>query len=112
MLMYHRRPSTIALPFGLGIKLYTGFTDGTLLLSASFASCLQPSGGTVVKHASKLAPDELWRQHQERVAAAEAQDKQVRPAFDFERFVEMSRQEDGASSCWPPSCPVDVQGTA
>jgi hypothetical protein len=110
VLMYHRHPSAIALPLGLGTKLYTGFTDGTLIISASFASCLQPSGGTVVKHASKLPLDEAWRQHQQRVAAAEAQGKQVRPAFDFERYVEMSRQEDAASSCSPVSCQLPAQG--
>jgi hypothetical protein len=103
MLMYHRHPSTIALPLGLGIKLYTGFTDGTLLVSTSFASCLQPSDDTVVKYSSKQPADETWRQHQERIAEMEARGKQVRPAFDYERFVEMSRQEEGASSCAPPS---------
>ena len=97
MLMYHRHPSTIALPLGLGVKLYTGFTDGTLFVSASFDSYLQPSRDTVVKHSSKLPVEEAWRQHQQRVAEAEAQGKQVRPASDFQRYVEMSRQEDAAS---------------
>ena len=44
MLMRHRQPRTIALPLGLGVKLYTGFTDGTVLVSASFTSYLQPAG--------------------------------------------------------------------
>jgi hypothetical protein len=97
LLMYHRDPSTIALPLGLGTKLYTGFTDGTLLVSASFDSCLQPSGDTVVKHSSKQPLEEAWQQHRQRVAEAIRQGKQVRTASDFEHYVEMSRQEDGAS---------------
>jgi hypothetical protein len=109
ILMYHRHPSTIALPLGLGVKLYTGFTDGTLLVSASFDSCLQPSGDTVVKYSSRLPLDEVWRQHQQHVAEAEAQGKQVRPAFNFERYAEMSRQEDGASRCAPPPRPAGVE---
>src|SRR5262245_39226065 len=32
LLMSHGDPPTIALPFGLGVKLYTRFTDGTILI--------------------------------------------------------------------------------
>ena len=100
MLMRHRRPSTIALPLGLGVKLYTAFTDGTLFVSASFASCLQPAGdGIVVKHASKLPLAEVWMLHQHRVEEMERQGKQVLQALDFDRYVEMSRQEEGAAAC-------------
>jgi hypothetical protein len=109
LLMRHRNPGTIALPLGLGIKLYTGFTDGTLLISASFASCLQSSGGSVVKHASKQSIDETWALHQRRVREAGGQGKQVLQTLDFDRFVEMSRQEDSASTCWPPPCPVRLE---
>jgi hypothetical protein len=110
VLMRHRHPGTIAQPLGLGVKLYTRFADGTLLVSASFASCLQPAGDRVVKHASKVPLDEAWTLHQRRVADIEGQGKQVLPALDFEGFVAMSRQEDGASTCWP-SCEVRPQGT-
>ena len=103
LLMRHRRPSTIALPLGLGVKLYTGFTDGTLFVSANFASCLQPAGdGTVVKHASKLPLTEVWMLHQRRLEEMERQGKQVLQGLDFERYVEMSRQEEGAATCRPP----------
>lgn len=92
------RPSTIALPLGLGVKLYTGFTDGTLLVSASFASCLQPAVDSVVKHASKVPLDEAWTLHQRRAEEMERQGKQILQALDFDRYVEMSRHEESASS--------------
>ena len=103
LLMRHRRPSTIALPLGLGVKLYTGFTDGTLLVSASFASCLQPGVDSVVKHASKLPLDETWTLHQRRAEEMERQGRQILQALDFDRYVEMSRHEESVSSC-SPSC--------
>ncbi len=99
MLMCHRRPWTIALPLGLGVKLYTGFTDRTLLVSASFASCLAPAGDSVIKHASKLPLDQAWTLHQRRVEEMEGQGKRVIQALDFDRYVEMSRQEESASTC-------------
>ncbi len=103
LLMRHRRPWTIALPLGLGVKLYTAFTDGTLLVSASFDSYLVPAGNSIIKHASKLPLDEAWALHQQRVEEMEDQGKQVLQALDFNRYVEMSRHEEGTSTCWP-SC--------
>ena len=109
LLMRHRRPSTIALPMGLGVKLYTGFTEGTLLVSANFTSCLQPAGDGVVKYASKMALDDAWTLHQRRVEEMENRGKQVLQALDFDSYLKMSRQEDGASTC-SPSVAVRPQG--
>jgi len=103
LLMRHRHPWTIALPLGLGVKLYTGFTDGTVLISANFASCLQPAGDSVIKHASRLPLDETWTLHQRRVEDITGHGKQVVQALDFDRYVEMSRREEEASTC-APSC--------
>jgi hypothetical protein len=101
MLLQHRHPSTIALPLGLGVKLYTGFTDGTLLISANFDSCLQPAGDCVVKHASKLPLADAWMLHKRRVEEMQSQGKHILQALDFNRYREMSHQEDGASMCSP-----------
>ena len=98
LLMRHRHPWTIALLLGLGVKLYTGFTDGTVLISANFDSCLQPAGDTVIKHASALPLDEIWRLHQRRVEDVKGRGKQIVQALDFDRYVEMSRREDAASA--------------
>jgi hypothetical protein len=97
VLMCHAHPRTIALPLGLGLKLYTGFTDGTVLISANFASCLQTSGSPVVKHAAQLPLDEAWSLHQQRVAEMEGHGKQALQALDFDRYVD-------ASGCWTGAC--------
>ena len=101
VLMRHRHPWTIALPLGLGVKLYTGFIDGTVLVTASFTSYLQPADGSVIKHASKLPLDETWTTHQRHVDEMEGQGKQVMRELDFDRYVQMSRQENNASTCQP-----------
>ena len=111
VLMCNRHPWTIALPLGLGVKFYTGFTDGTVLISASFASCLHPDSGSVVKYASKLPLDEIWTRHQQRVEELEGQGKKVLQALDFGHYVEMSRHEDNSSTCWPAGCQVRPQGS-
>jgi hypothetical protein len=104
LLMRHRRPATIALVLGLGIKLYSGFTDGTVLISANFDSCLQPDGNRrIVKYASKLPLDETWTRHQRRVDEITGAGSQIVQTLDFDRYVEMSRREDGAASCAPPA---------
>jgi hypothetical protein len=99
LLMQHRRPATIALPLGLGIKLYTGFTDGTVLISANFDSCLEPGDDRVVKHAATLPLDENWTLHQQRVEKIKRSGCHVVETLDFDRYVEMSRREDSTSAC-------------
>ena len=51
LLMSHRDPQTIALPFAMGVNLYSAFTDGTLLISGNFRSCVEPVDHTIVKPA-------------------------------------------------------------
>ena len=38
LLLYHIDPPTIALPMGMGIKLYTDFADRSILISYTFPS--------------------------------------------------------------------------
>lgn len=53
LLLRHRHPETIALPLGLGVKFYTGFADGTLVLTASFVSIAVPRANTGVRKQSE-----------------------------------------------------------
>jgi len=43
VLLYHTDPPTIALPMGMGIKLYTGFTEGSILITCTFSNTGVPS---------------------------------------------------------------------
>jgi hypothetical protein len=96
LLMAHDDPFTVALPMGMGGKLYTPFTDGSLLIAASFPSEALPYGGrNVEKHTDLTSIENAWRDHRERVARAVAGGKTPRRVSTFDEFVELSLQEEG-----------------
>ena len=64
-----RMPETIALPMGMGVKLYSGFADGTLVITANFVSTAVPRANSGVrKQAEVMSIPRAWQRHQERVA--------------------------------------------
>ena len=70
LLLRHTEPETVALPMGMGVKLYSGFADGTLVITASFVSTAVPRANTGVrKQAEEMSIPGAWQRHQERVAA-------------------------------------------
>jgi hypothetical protein len=96
LLMTHDDPFTVALPMGMGVKLYTPFTDGSLLIAASFPSEALPYGGrNVEKHTDLTSIENAWRDHRERVARAVTGGKTPRRVSTFDEFVELSLQEEG-----------------
>jgi hypothetical protein len=42
LLMTHPDPPTVALPMGMGVKFYSGFSDGSVLVTTSFQSYAVP----------------------------------------------------------------------
>ena len=96
LLMQHQAPDTVALPMGMGVKLYTAFADGSLLIATTFASEAIPyAGRSVEKHADNASIEEVWRAHLARVNAAIASGKATRPTSTFEEFMALSLQEEG-----------------
>ena len=98
ILLTHKSPTTVVVPLGLGIKLYSGFRDRTLLISANFSSCAASHETRVVKHASAMSVDEAWTRHQQRVRALEIEGKAVDESARFDQYVEWSHQEEAAIS--------------
>jgi hypothetical protein len=97
VLMSHSRPATVALPLGLGIKLYTRFTDQTLLISTNFQSCaVSAFENNVIKYSSKQSIADVWTQHQQRIRKLEAAGKTIRSSVGFDYYVEASHQEEAA----------------
>jgi hypothetical protein len=96
ILMQHNNPATVSVPLALGVKMYTGFTDGTLLVSTNFPSCVPDEAGTVMRASAKAAIADSWAGHQQRVRTLEAHGKQIRSPIGFEYYVEISRQEEMA----------------
>jgi hypothetical protein len=100
VLMSHANPATVALPLALGIKLYTRFTDHTLLISTNFHSCpISQQGSDVIKHSSKRTIGDMWTHHQLQIRELVAGGKAVRSSVGFDDYVEASHEEEAAVSC-------------
>jgi hypothetical protein len=97
IIMYHRDPATMAVPMGMGVKFYTGFTDQTLLISSNFNSAASPNPESkVVRHSSRLTVDEAWKEHCRLVSEMKSGGKRIETTSGFDRYVEMSRLEETA----------------
>jgi hypothetical protein len=98
ILMSHTDPPTVCVPLALGVKMYTGFTDGFLLVSTNFPSGPASGQSRVIKHSSKVPIAEAWATHQQSVRALEAQGKQIHRSVGFDYYVKVSQQEESAMS--------------
>jgi hypothetical protein len=102
LLLRHTAPETIALPMGMGVKLYSSFTHGTLVITASFVSMAVPRANSGVRKQSEdMSIRTAWQRHQERVATFTANGA-VLSADSFAVYVAMSRQEDLSLRPDPP----------
>jgi hypothetical protein len=95
--MYHSNPATVAVPLRLGVKLYTGAADRTLVISTNFRGCALPrEGSSVIKDSAKRSLTEAWAQHQRRIREKQAEGKQISRSDRLEHYLEFSHQEDAA----------------
>ena len=95
VLLYQTNPPTIALPMGMGIKLYTGFTEGSILITCSFSNAGVPSPSPYIRRIETTKGlDEAWRLHQSNVLDVESYGKVAVPQVSFNTYVDMSRQEE------------------
>ena len=89
---------TIALCMGMGVKLYSSFSDGVLLISSTFQSYAVPlPGSTIIKPAPSLTIDEAWTKHIETVKGLESAKGGVRDISTFGDYVMLSRREEDRS---------------
>jgi hypothetical protein len=96
LLLRHGEPQTIVVPLGLGLKFYTGFSDGVLLITASFASVIIPERDAhVMKYGKKGSMVDTWRRHQERVETM-SEGRTFRSTDTLADFVAMAQQEETA----------------
>jgi hypothetical protein len=83
---------------GLGVKIYTAFTDNTLLISSTFQSRALPAPTSPIGKPPPSATVELaWSDHTARVREMERTGKIVRSSTAFEDYVAMSRREEDRS---------------
>jgi len=83
-----RDRSAFAFPFGLGVKFYTGFEDGTVLVSKNFESHA-PSRPGLMTHAGKASISDAWAEHQSRIRKLELEGKRVEHQTSFEYFAKI-----------------------
>lgn len=94
-LLVHLERATIAVPMGMGTKLYTAFEDGSLLITNSFPVWEPPRAGTnVEKQSSAGRGIDAWTFHQARLAELEREGKTRDHCLDFGAYVRMSNQEE------------------
>jgi hypothetical protein len=88
---------------GLGIKLYSSFSDGTVLVTVNFPSCniAAGSGSSVIKEDSTMDQAGAWTRHQHRVRELESGGKILLRSVNFDQYVEMSRREETAPNISP-----------
>ena len=102
ILMYHTDAPTIALPMGLGTKLYTDFADRSMLITYTFQSpaVSQPSP-FIRRIATTKGLDGAWRLHQAQIRDLEGMGRMVHSQTSFNSYVDMSRREEGTFQYFP-----------
>lgn len=94
-LLFNRVDSTYALVFGLGVKFYSIFTDGTGVISANFASRpIQDMQWKLYKFPESRSMEACWQAHQQEIAGFIQMGRQVDDAIDFEKYVSISKREE------------------
>jgi hypothetical protein len=84
--------ATYAYLYGMGCKFYTGFTDGTWLVTNTYLNTrdkqiiIQKPGRGIV------TTQQIWEKHQAKIAALQAQGKQLNPQLSFDDWREVDRQ--------------------
>jgi hypothetical protein len=91
-----KNKSAIGYASGLGVKFYSAFQDGTLLVSKAYADGDIPAGPMIVKYARKASLSDTWAEHQKRIAALESEGKRVDCQTSFQFYAEISEKETAA----------------
>lgn len=95
MVMASRQESAYSAPFGLGVKFYTGFSDGTCVISANFESqSIHDDGQKIYKFVGAQTIESAWANHKNRVDAFGAQGKQKIEHLSFAGFLQLTQRED------------------
>jgi len=98
VLLRHVEPSTIALCMGKGVKLYTRFSDESILISSTFHSYAVPRATSkIIKPPPSSTIETAWPAHRGQVGRLEAQSRQVQPTTTFEEFLDVAQREEDLS---------------
>jgi hypothetical protein len=94
-LLSHDDPAAIGLCMGMGVKLYSSFADGTLLITSTFQSHAVPvPTSSIVKPPPSPSIEGAWSSHQEAIRSLEAEGKSPNLRPSFESYVALSHLEE------------------
>jgi Zn-dependent protease len=95
-LLSQSSPSAIGAVLGLGIKFYSVFSDGTLLISSTYRSPLGPgSNSHIIKNPHCQTVDDAWLAHKQKAAELTALGLTVRNLSSFSDYLEIEKLKLG-----------------
>lgn len=95
VLMASREYATYAGPFGLGVKFYTSFKDGTFIITANFESpAIADDREKLYKYAVSQTVVSAWLHHKQWVDKLCQDGKQKIDHLSFADFLQMAQRED------------------
>ena len=95
VVMGSREYSTYACPFGLGVKFYTGFTDGTCVITANFKTpAFQDEQKKLYKFAAAQSATAAWSIHKEWVDKLILEGKEKIEPLSFDGYLKLVQRED------------------
>lgn len=95
VVMASRDDAAYAAPFGLGVKFYTSFTDGTCVISANFESPpIRDDQQKLHKFAASQTVDAAWLSHKKQVDVFCMGGKQKIDHLSFAGFLQLTQRED------------------
>ncbi len=93
--MASREEAAYAAPFGLGVKFYTSFTDGTCVISANFDTpIINDEKEKLYKSATRQTIASAWLKHKTWVDQLCQQGKQKVEHLSFAGFLQLTQRED------------------
>ena len=96
ILLTHTSPISIAEILGLGVKFYSVFSDGTLLISSSYRTALGSGSNTrIIKNAHCETPEEAWLAHKQKAVELGAHGLTVRNLSSFCDYLEIEKMKLG-----------------
>lgn len=98
VLLATENPSSIALCMGMGVKFYSVFSDGTVVISPTFRSSLVPNAGAKI---IRLQPQptliETWASHKAEILRKSREVDLLSEMMTFGDYVLMSAIEEDPS---------------
>lgn len=97
-LLSRSNPSSIAEVMGLGVRFYSVFADGSLVISTSFRSAYSPGPNCrVVLNPPCGTVEDAWLAHERKIAEFTAQGAALKNLSCFGDYVEIERMKLGIS---------------